>query len=114
MDGFSLQTLADEHLARARNGAAGRSAHTLFGGHDHRLRQTLIALLDGQELEEHESPGEATLQVVTGRVRLLADGDSREAGPGDLVPMPPARHAVAADEDSVFLLTVVKRLGHED
>ena len=114
MDGFSLGTLSDEHLARARDGAAGRSAHTLFGGHDHRLRQTLIALLAGQQLEEHESPGEATLQVICGRVRLLAGDDAREAGPGDLVPIPPSRHALAADDDSVVLLTVVKRLGHED
>jgi hypothetical protein len=28
--------------------------------------------------------------------------------------IPPTRHALAADEDSVVLLTVVKRLGHED
>jgi quercetin dioxygenase-like cupin family protein len=114
MDGFALGTLADEHLQRAREGAAGRSAHTLFGGRDHRLRQTLIALVAGQQLEEHESPGEATLQVLSGRVRLVAGDDAREAGPGDLVPIPPARHALAADEDSAVLLTVVKRLGHED
>src|SRR6478609_5852914 len=114
MDAISLPSLADEHLRHAREGSAGRSAHTLFGGHDHRLRQTLIALLAGQSLEEHESPGEATLQVVSGRVRLIAGDDTQEAGPGDLVTIPPDRHALAADEDSVVLLTVVKRLGHED
>jgi quercetin dioxygenase-like cupin family protein len=114
MDGFSLHTLADEHLGRAREDAAGRSAHTFFGGHDHRLRQTVIALLAGRRLEEHESPGEATLQVLSGRVRLTAGDDAREARLGDLVPIPPVRHALEADEDSVVLLTVVKRLGHED
>lgn len=114
MDGFSLPTLAHEHLERARDGAAGRSAHTLYGGRDHRLRQTLIALRAGQQLEEHESPGEATLQVLSGRVRLVAGDDDREAAAGDLLPIPPARHALVAEEDSVVLLTVVKRLGHED
>src|SRR5690348_18152512 len=113
-EAVSLPALAQEHLAQARREAGGRSAHTLYGGRDHRLRQTLIALLAGQELEEHESPGEATLQVVSGRVRLLDGDDIREAEPGDMVPIPPAQHAVAADEDSVVLLTVVKRLGSED
>jgi quercetin dioxygenase-like cupin family protein len=110
-DGFSLQSLAQEHLGHARASAAGRSAHTLFGGHDHRLRQTLIALRAGQRLEEHESPGEATLQVLLGRVLLTAGAESHAAGAGDLLPIPPARHALAAEEDAVVLLTVVKPLG---
>jgi quercetin dioxygenase-like cupin family protein len=114
MDVVSLLSVADEHLGRAREEAAGRSASTVFGGRDHRLRQTVIALLDGRQLEEHESPGEATLQVLSGRVRLVAGDASREARPGDLVVIPPTRHAVEAREDSVVLLTVVKRLGHED
>jgi quercetin dioxygenase-like cupin family protein len=114
MDAVSLPALADDHLRRAREEAAGRSAHTVFGGRDHRLRQTVIALLGGQRLEEHESPGEATLQVLSGRVRLVAGDSSREAGAGELVTIPPARHSLEAGEDSVVLLTVVKRLGHED
>lgn len=114
MDTFSLTALADDHLRRAREGAAGRSADTLHGGHDHRLRQTLIALLGGQGLEEHESPGEATLQVVRGRVRLVAGTASQELADGDLVAIPPSRHSLEALADSVVLLTVVKRLGHED
>jgi quercetin dioxygenase-like cupin family protein len=114
VDGVSLHDLAEDQLTQARKGAAGRSAHTVFGGRDQRLRQTVIALLSGQRLEEHESPGEATLQVLSGRVRLVAGDSAREAGAGELVPIPPARHALEADEDSVVLLTVVKRLGHED
>jgi quercetin dioxygenase-like cupin family protein len=72
MDIVSLPSLTADHLKRAREDSAGRSAHTVHGGRDHRLRQTVIALLEGRELEEHESPGEATLQVLTGRVRLVA------------------------------------------
>ncbi|WP_409332299.1 cupin domain-containing protein [Trujillonella humicola] len=114
MDAISLTTLVDDHLRRAREAAAGRSAATLHGGHDHRLRQTLVALLAGRALEEHESPGEATLQVLRGRVRLVAGTASQDLEAGQLVAIPPARHALEAPEDAVVLLTVVKRLGHED
>jgi len=38
-------------------------AHTVYGGHEHVLRQTVIALVGGSRLEEHENPGEATGHV---------------------------------------------------
>ena len=31
-------------------------SHTVYGGHEHVLRQTLIALAAGQSLEEHANP----------------------------------------------------------
>ena len=52
---------------------------TVCGGHEHVLRQTLIALRAGSHLDEHASPGEATLQVLHGRVSLVA-GDDRWNG----------------------------------
>jgi quercetin dioxygenase-like cupin family protein len=113
MESVLLPALVDEQLRRAREETAGRSAHTVYGGHEHRLRQTLIALLAGHRLDEHESPGEATLQVLSGRVRLVAGDTSRDAETGELVPIPPVRHSLEAHEDSVVLLTVVKRLGHD-
>ena len=70
MESLSLTAVADEQLARARQSNSGRSAHTIYGGHEHFLRQTVIALVGGRELAEHESPGEATLQVVTGAVKV--------------------------------------------
>ena len=70
MNKVSLTALAREHLEAARAVSSGRSAHTVYGGHEHSLRQTLIALTAGSELDEHESPGESTLQVLLGRVRL--------------------------------------------
>ncbi len=39
------------------------------------LRQPLTALTAGQKLDEHENPGEATVHVLHGRVRLGA-GDT--------------------------------------
>jgi quercetin dioxygenase-like cupin family protein len=105
-----LPDLVHEHLRMAREGTAGRSAHTLLGGHDQHLRQTVIALLAGRGVEEHESPGEATLQVLSGRVRLSAGDQACDARAGDLLAIPPARHALHAYEDSVVLLTVATRL----
>ena len=55
---------------------------TVFGGREHDLRQTLIALVGGRSLGEHEAPGEATLQVVSGAVRLTAGRARGRAMPG--------------------------------
>ncbi|GAA4414183.1 cupin domain-containing protein [Fodinibacter luteus] len=108
MDGISLTTLADEQLEAARQGQSARAARTIHGGHDRVLRETVIALLAGHELSEHESPGEATLQVLRGRVRLDAEPNTWEGSAGDHVVVPAQRHTVSALEDAVVLLTVVK------
>lgn len=107
MDGISLTQLAEEQLEAARSGRAGRAAHTVHGGHDHMLRQTLIALTGGSELAEHNSPGQATLQVLQGQVRVTAGADTWSGGPGDLLVLPPERHGLHADSDAVVLLTVL-------
>ena len=105
---FSLDALAREHLDRATSGSTGRSATTVYGGHEQVLRQTLVALRAGTSLTEHDSPGEATLIVLRGRVRLHAGEDTWEGRTGDLLLIPPARHGLEAVEDSVALLTVAK------
>ena len=108
MDHVSLSQLGADLLAQAREAASQRAAHTIFGGQEHARRQTLIALAGGAGLAEHDSPGEATLQVVAGRIRFRTDDDSLESAAGDLLTIPLQRHAVAALEDSVLLLTVWK------
>jgi quercetin dioxygenase-like cupin family protein len=107
MDVLSLTALADEQVAAARASSAGRSAHTIHGRQTHALRQTVLALVAGRALGEHESPGEATLQVLVGRVRLSAGDDSWEAATGDYLVIPPASHDLAAIDDSAVLLSVV-------
>lgn len=105
----SLEALGRELLDRARVGDAGRAADTVYGGHEHTLRQTVIALTAGTGLSEHENPGEATVHVLSGRVRLVAGSDAWDGRVGDLLIVPPGRHSLEAAEDSVVLLTVAKR-----
>jgi quercetin dioxygenase-like cupin family protein len=107
MEALSLTAVAEEQVAAARASSAGRSARSIHGGQTHALRQTVLALTAGQALGEHESPGEATLQVLAGRVRLSAGDDSWEAATGDYLIIPPARHDLAAIDDSAVLLSVV-------
>ena len=108
MEKSSLTALARAQLALAEQASSGRSAHTVFGGHEHVLRQTVIALTAGTSLSEHQNPGEATVHVLHGRVRLVHAETSWEGSPGDLLIVPDARHSLEAVEASVVLLTVAK------
>lgn len=106
MESISCASLAEEHVALARSSRSGRSARTVVANHGGTLRQTLVALAAGQELAAHESPGNATLQVVTGAVRLTTDSDALDMKAGDLAAIPDERHGVLALEDCAILLTV--------
>jgi quercetin dioxygenase-like cupin family protein len=108
MQTSSLAALAHEHLATARGASSGRSAHTVYGGHDRTLRQTLIALAAGQRLDEHENPGEATVYILNGSVRMATDSETCDGAAGDLITVPDARHTLEALDDAVVLLTVAK------
>jgi quercetin dioxygenase-like cupin family protein len=109
MQKLSLDALAREQLEAARRTTAGRAAHTAVGGHEHVMRQTVIALLRGHSLAEHENPGEATVHVLRGRVRLVAGDTSWEGRQGDLIIVPQSLHSLEALEDSAVLLTVAKK-----
>ncbi len=108
MEKSSLTALARQQLAIARTASSGRSAQTVYGGHEHVLRQTVIALASGRKLDEHDNPGEATVHVLHGRVHLTAGDVVWEGSPGDLLVVPDSRHALEALEDSAVLLTVAK------
>jgi quercetin dioxygenase-like cupin family protein len=102
----SLHALSEAGLRKAHNSSARRSATAVYTGPDRRLRQTLIALAAGGSLADHDSPGEATVHVLVGHVRLTAGTLHWEGRTGDLLPIPPARHSLAALSDAVILLTV--------
>lgn len=107
MESLSLTALVEDQLAAARSASSGRAAHTVHGGRDHLLRQTVIAMAGGQELSEHESPGQATLQVLRGRVRVRTADDEWSGAAGDFLVVPAQRHSLHADEDAAVLLTVL-------
>ncbi|HYN68193.1 MAG TPA: hypothetical protein VES93_15005 [Ornithinibacter sp.] len=108
MDTIALPEVATELLAEARAHSARRAARTLCGGSGHALRQTAIALLAASTLSDHENPGEATLQVVEGRVRLAWSDRSVDLDAGGYVVIPQERHGLLALTDAVVLLTAAK------
>jgi quercetin dioxygenase-like cupin family protein len=107
MEPLSLTTLIDQQLNAARRATSGRSAHTVRGGRLHALHQTVLALVAGRGLDDHESPGEATLQILSGHVRLATADETWEGKAGDYLDIPAQRHNLLAVEDSAVLLTVV-------
>lgn len=100
-----LDALTTTHLDKARAAENGRSAEIVV--HDGPLRQSVLALVEGVELGEHNAPPAASLLVLQGRLRVTAlDGDE-EVRAGQLRVLTHERHAVLALEDAVFLLTTV-------
>ena len=100
-----LDQLAGGLLADAAAQSAGRAAHTLPHPVDG-LRQTVIALVGGRQLAEHENPGSASLLVLRGRVRLVAGDRTDVLDAHQICPIPDRRHSLHADVDSVVLLSV--------
>lgn len=96
--------------AEAQKAHSGRAAHMLSGGPGSHLTQTVIAMQADASLSEHENPGEATLLVLEGHVRLVSGDRSWEGRTGDLLDVPDARHSLDALLDSAVLLTAVKRV----
>jgi quercetin dioxygenase-like cupin family protein len=101
---IQVDAAAVELIEEARRHEAHRAARTLVTGESQRA--TLIALAEGAELAEHDSPPAATLYVVTGRVRLHTRERSWTLERGQLVRIPPQRHGLGAFTDSAVLLTV--------
>ncbi|WP_171987793.1 cupin [Streptomyces sp. MP131-18] len=100
-----LTLLAEQHLTLAHGADHGRSAHLFL--HDGPLRQSVIALVAGAELEEHNAPPAASLHVLRGRVRLHASDGDTDLAAGQVMSVPQGRHAVTALDDAVVVLTTV-------
>ncbi|MGW0736431.1 cupin [Streptomyces sp. NPDC002851] len=101
-----LTSAVVEHLAKARAAAHQRSAHLVL--HDGALRQSVIALLAGSVLGEHEAPAAASVHVLHGGVRVTTvSGEELELSHGMLGSVPQERHDLVALQDSVILLTTV-------
>lgn len=106
MTATSLTDVGNEQLDEARRSSNGRASTTLH--HGHRLHQTLLALTAGTRLAEHQSPGDATVQCLRGRVVLNSGSEHLTVPEGGLVHVPARRHDVVAEEDSLIVLTVAR------
>ena len=69
-------------------------------------KTSLEAATREQTLAEHQNPGKATVQVLTGRVHLGAGEVSWEGRTGDLLVVPPQHHDLTAIEDTAVLFTI--------
>lgn len=109
-----LDILADRLIEQALASPERRATLPVDLGQS-TLRHLALAFDTGGGLPEHGNPGEATLRVLRGSVRLswTVDDNLREieARPGMLVRIPDGRHAVEALEPSVMLLTAVSTPG---
>lgn len=106
---LALEGAAADLLATARDQRSGRAARALLPGAGLGLSQTLVAMTAETRMQEHAAPGPATLQVLSGAVRVRwADGEL-ELAAGDWGSIPDERHDLHADSDSVCLLTVGPR-----
>lgn len=105
----NLPAAAAELLDKARASTAGRAGRTLVPGAGAVLKQALLALRSGQRLADHDTPAAATLQVLTGTVRLTGGARDVDLHAGDHAPIPPVRHGLQAIEDAVVLVSVGAR-----
>jgi quercetin dioxygenase-like cupin family protein len=109
-----LQAAANELLESLTQQPSGRAARTLTPGAHAPLKQTLLALEAGHRLQDHRTSGEATIEVLIGRVRLTVGADEQTLEAGLWAPIPSEVHGLIADEDSVALLTVASRTSPAD
>jgi quercetin dioxygenase-like cupin family protein len=100
---LDLDAIADRLLA-GLNGA-GRNSENI--ARESGVSLVLMALAEGDTLDEHAAPGVVTVQVLRGALRLEAAGKTEVLESGHLVLLQasvPHRHT--AEERSVVLLTV--------
>ncbi|MFD6856082.1 LuxR family transcriptional regulator [Rhodococcus sp. NPDC060090] len=106
MNKMSIEALSRELHDKAAATGKKVVSSTVFGGNEKSLRQTLVVLCAGAQMGEHDSPKEATIYVISGRILLETPPGSWHGRAGALLIMSPGRSTITATEDSVLLLSV--------
>ena len=80
---------------------------------DDDVKAVLFGFAAGQELSQHTASMPATLVFVQGEAELTLGDDTRQAGPGTWVHMPPnLSHSVRAKTPLVMLLLLLRGALH--
>ena len=78
------------------------------------LRGLLLHLKPGEEIPEHSTPGAITVQCLKGEVIFAAGDEPMSLRPGGLISLAPAvPHRVAAQQDSLLLVTVREEIRNQ-
>jgi len=100
----ALGALGEKLLAEGRSTSSGRCSVTVHGRHVNSLRQTALGVAAGHRLDEHQNTGEITVQLLSGRARVVAGSDEVILGVGDYAVIPPGWDSFEALDDTVVLL----------
>jgi quercetin dioxygenase-like cupin family protein len=103
---FDLPTIIADLKREPTWRTARRNAVTLLKQPG--LRVVLVALQGGAELASHQTESPVTIQALEGEVAVRVDADEVVLGAGQLLTLRPGmKHAVRAQNESAFLLTLV-------
>ena len=91
-------------LEQARSSGRGRAVRAVVRQPGQNV--ILLGLPAGGGLPEHDAPGPASLLCLSGEVVLSTASSSWTLPAGTAHAIPPARHDVRAEEDSVCVLAV--------
>ena len=97
----------DDEITRypPEDDAAGRRAETLLKSDQ--LRVVLVTMRAGSELREHLAPGTITIHALRGELTVMVGEREHMLATGGLISLAPGvRHAVRANTDGAFLLTI--------
>ncbi|MEO8185421.1 MAG: cupin domain-containing protein [Deltaproteobacteria bacterium] len=102
---FDLVALERELRLDGQYERSGHTARTLVRTSD--LRVVLMVMKGQSSIPEHQADETASVQVLSGRVRLRVPSRDVELRSGELFVLGASlRHGVKALEDSAFLLTL--------
>jgi quercetin dioxygenase-like cupin family protein len=102
---FPLTALSQELRNEPQYAQLGHTSRTLVRSDDLRVVLTVIAA--NASIPEHQAPGSASIQVLSGQLRLSLPAGPIELGAGELLVLQGGlHHDVVASSDAAFLQTL--------